>query len=727
MPRVVVRVVVTTVFTLSLSGIAVLLLPPIALAAGLSDATQLDPVQITASHQESGIQANAIGENQALIPGTVTLVDGNKLQQMPVNNLDDALRYVPGVVAESETGGKESFLSVRGSNLGALGYDNSGIKLFQDGLPVTTADGNNHNRLLDADNVRYLDVANGANALTYGASTLGGAINTVSRTALNSDPGELFIGGGSYGQETGRVSLGGVSGNFDGMLSLERSLWGGYREHGKEAASKVNANLGWQLTDSLDLRFYASHIDSKQQLAGALTRAQVDADPDQANPDALRGDYQKNVRSSRLATRGNWQIDENSYLEFGLSYEKQSLYHPIVAPVMVDFDGPGPQPPVEVFSLLVDTDQATTSGMTRYHLKQGNHNWLVGMTLSYTTDRGGNYRDKDGYRNGETDQVNTSASDSEFFALDRWQFIPAWTLIYGGQGVLTNRHDQNITDVNTPTPVPRNRKDRYDAFNPRAGLIHDLIPHNQVYVSISRLYEAPNNFDLDNVRTNGNGGAGDPQATLAAMHGISYETGLRGQLGEAQGALGKPRWHWAISLYHARLKNEILSVEVPGKPGTFMSGNVDNTIHEGIELQVGASLAVDGGWLEPLVSGSWNHFAFDDDSTYGNHDLPGAPHYQIHGEVIYRTAKGLFAGPTFQFVGDRFVDFANNYRVGGYGLLGLRAGYHRPGWDVYIGAGNLLDRDYIASASTQANASLADAVLYPGQPRSVYAGFHVNY
>ena len=96
-----------------------------------------------------GTRAESIRAAQAQVPGSVYAVDGQSLRERAVNNLADALRYVPGVMAGSNAGGDDMVLSIRGSNLNALSYDNSGVALFQDGLPVTTADGNNHNRMID--------------------------------------------------------------------------------------------------------------------------------------------------------------------------------------------------------------------------------------------------------------------------------------------------------------------------------------------------------------------------------------------------------------------------------------------------------------------------------------------------------------------------------------------------------------------------------------------------
>ena len=113
------------------------------------------------------------------------------------------------------------------------------------------------------------------------------------------------------------------------------------------------------------------------------------------------------------------------------------------------------------------------------------------------------------------------------------------------------------------------------------------------------------------------------------------------------------------------------------RPGTSLSTNIDKTTHAGIEALVGASFAIagDAHRLEPLLSMTLNDFSFDSDAVYGDNDLPAAPEYVVRGELLYRIASGFYAGPTFDFVGERFADFSNTYKVDSYQLLGLRGGF----------------------------------------------------
>ncbi len=679
-------------------------------AAESADPTTLDTIQVRAP------AFDAIKAEQRLTPGGVTVVDGETFYERTVNNMSDALRYVPGVWTESSAGGDAIFISSRGSNLDATSYDSNGVKLFQDGLPITTADGNNHNRFMDPMAARSLVFARGANALAYGASNLGGAVDFATPNARDSPTMQVFLSGGSDGLFNVRLTAGGVSGDLDAQLTLETRQFDGYREHGQQDRAGLYANAGWQVTDDFNLRAYATYVDNQEQLAGPLTRTAFNANPYQAQSSAITGNFQLNVRTTRLAAKGRWEIDANSGLEFGLSYEDQHLYHPIVDKILVDFDGPGPLQPVEVFSLLRDADQRTVAGMVRYNLVLGDHDVLAGLNIADTHEQGGNYRNDGGRRNGLSALTDKRSDSVEVFLVDRWKFAPDWILVYGAQGVVTGR-DVRTTDAGSGSVF--NPKADYSAFNPRVGVIHALNPASELFASVSRLYEAPTAFELED-DASGNG------STLDAMHGKVIELGLRSA---TAGTADETRWRWDVSAYYARLSDEILSIDDPAAPGTSLSANVDRTLHAGIEALLGASFPFGNGAhrIEPLVSASYNAFYFDGDSLYGDNDLPAAPDYLVRGEVLYRHASGFFAGPTLDVVGSRYADFSNSYRVDSYRLLGLRAGIDRQPWSVFGEVRNLLDKEYVGVLTVKDRAGADDALLQAGAPRSVYVGVRYRF
>lgn len=671
----------------------------------------LEEVVVTAQRIREQIAAE-----RALVPGGVTIVDGEALFERKVANLADMLRYVPGLWIESSAGSDEVSFSSRGSNLDATDYDRNGIKMMQDGLPVTTADGNNHNRVIDPLSAQHAVVARGANALTYGASTLGGAIDFLSPTARSSAPLSFYAQGGSHGLLNGRATVGGVRDALDGQLTLEAKEWDGYRDHSSLERSGAYANGAWQSAGGVTTRVYGTWLDYDLELPGALTRAEVDEDPDQAAPQALSGHYGKELETLRFAARTTWEIDEDSRLEAGISYEDQSLYHPIVDRILVDFDGPGPLPPVEVFSLIVDTDHREIGGMLRYQRRAGGHDLLFGLNYGNGSVEGGNYRNLEGQRNGLTEAVDNDSTSLEAFAVDRWRLNDDWTLVYGAQVVQASR---DVRTINAGSGEVRNPEDDYTAVNPRLGVIRTLGPGTELFASLSRLFEAPTTFELENdVRGN--------EATLDAMTGTVAELGLRSDTSREDGT----RWYWEASAYYAAIQDEILSIDDASAPGNTLTTNIDDTTHAGLEALVGASFPLGGSTthrLDPQVSATWNHFQFDSDPNYGNNDLPAAPEYFVRGELIYRHSSGFYAGPTFDLVGRRWADFANTYEVGSHELVGLRAGVTRDRWEVFAEAQNLADTDYIATVGVLTQAPADARVLYPGAPRSVYFGARVSF
>ncbi|MDX1574282.1 MAG: TonB-dependent receptor, partial [Methylophaga sp.] len=258
--------------------------------------------------------------------------------------------------------------------------------------------------------------------------------------------------------------------------------------------------------------------------------------------------------------------------------------------------------------------------------------------------------------------------------------------------------------------------------NPNIGLIYALTEKTSIYGNISRLYEPPTTYQLVDETASG------ANQELDAMRGTVAEIGTRGHYQQTN-QLG---WDWDISLYHAEIRDEILSTEPPGKVGTSDTTNIDKTTHTGLEALLSANYQLDPNGthsLNPVLSLTLNHFQFDDDAQWGNNDLPAAPDYALRGEVMYRHANGFYAGPTVDVIGQRYADFANSYKIDNYALMGLKAGWQNETQSlrVFAEVRNLFDRDHITTHSVMTTAIADDDILYPGEPRSAYVGFEYRY
>lgn len=646
-----------------------------------------------------------------LTPGGVTLIDGDILRERNVSSLSDMLRYVPGVWTSSQNGDDGIFISSRGSNLDATDFDRNGVKMLQDGLPITTADGNNHNRIIDPLSTRYAVFARGANAVKYGASTLGGAVNFVTPTAYDSPAAQLYINGGSHGQLQGRATFSHVFDNeLDGLVTVEGKQWDGFRDHNEQKRFGLYANAGWQIADSVGARLYVNYVDNEQQLPGSLSRSQVATDRDQARPAALSGDFQLNLETWRVASKTTWQIDDQRRLDIGFSIEEQSLFHPIVDKVTV--------PPFGVVfnGLLIDTDHRDLGFMLRYQQQSVSHDLLFGINFGKGRVDGEHFGNAGGVRDGLSTLIDQDAMQLESFVMDRWKIDDQWLLVPSVQLVAASREINNLDVAST---ITRNPEDVYITVNPGLGLIFNVRQGIDLFANISRLYEPPTNFELDDdVRGS--------DAALDAMQGTVIEAGTRGQYASATGNT----WEWDISLYYAWIRDEILSVEDPAAPGTSLSTNVDRTVHAGVESLLSANVALDAAGrhrIEPKLSLSLNRFRFDDDPVNGNNELPAAPGYVLRGEIIYRHANGFYAGPTFEAVDERFADFANSFVVDDYNLVGFLTGWAGDKVNVYLEINNLLDEEFIATHSVRDRAATDAEILNPGAPLSAFVGMGIRY
>ncbi|NRA85524.1 MAG: TonB-dependent receptor plug domain-containing protein, partial [Gammaproteobacteria bacterium] len=119
------------------------------------------------------------------IAGGTNLIELSKLPARQAT-LQDALGFEPGIIMQSFFGGNDQpRLNIRGSGVQSNPV-NRGVMLLQDGLPLNQADGSFVIGFLDPKSADMVAVYRGANGLRYGATTLGGAVNMISKNGTNS-------------------------------------------------------------------------------------------------------------------------------------------------------------------------------------------------------------------------------------------------------------------------------------------------------------------------------------------------------------------------------------------------------------------------------------------------------------------------------------------------------------------------------------------------------------
>ena len=203
-----------------------------------TDAASLQPVAaangpVMPGTRSGSLTVPTVAEARAEInqtPGGVALVPGTAYQEStPAVTLKDILDYVPGVFVQPKWG-EDSRLSIRGSGL-SRNFHLRSVQLFMDGIPMNTSDGYGDFQEIDPTVYKYVEVYKGANALQYGANSLGGAINFVMPSGYTSDLARVRTDFGSFDFKKVAASSGAVVGPIDYFINTTWQEETGFRDH----------------------------------------------------------------------------------------------------------------------------------------------------------------------------------------------------------------------------------------------------------------------------------------------------------------------------------------------------------------------------------------------------------------------------------------------------------------------------------------------------------------
>jgi iron complex outermembrane receptor protein len=636
------------------------------------------------------------------IPGGASIVDLNQVREGRQATWSDSLGMAPGVYIQDRFGSEEARLAIRGSGLSRT-YHGFGTKVMQDGVPINYADGMFDMQTLDPNASRYVEVLRGPNATTYGATTLGGAINFVAPTGYTSPSfvGKAEVGSFGYnkifGSTAGVMKPTEAGGNvWDYYVAGSQTKQDGFRQHAEMENQKLLANFGVKVNKDVESRFYVAAVRSRTQLPGYLTKAQLESTPNIRNSGAAYvndNNQRRDVDSQRLANKTTVRVGNNVY-EFAAYVMNYSLWHPIS------------------FS-VIQQDVGTQGGHIKFTNTSGANQLTVAYLPSAGTTKGTSHApNANGLVTGNPSSVYQQKSvNHTFFVENKYRLSDKTTLVGALQYDKANR---KVSDV---VSLANNYDHNFSQWSPRVGVTHDLTPKQQVFASVSRNFEAPIH-----------GLAGSTTLATKAQSGTTFEIGTRGEA-----SAGVSQYGWDATYYRSNLKNEFLSAcVVPGcSPAPTI--NVPKSIHQGLELGLSHLYARK---VDTRLSLLYSDFKFVDNTAYGNNQLPGFPPIIVRAESLYRFGAevngkpSFYAGPKIEWVPSKApMDNTNTVYRDGYTLIGFKAGQAiDKKWSWFADARNLTNKKYAADSNISANlnGNGAGALYYPGNGRSIYVGIEAK-
>ena len=633
------------------------------------------------------------------IPGGTETVDAERYLTGRASTFAETFFLSPGVVAQPRFGSDEARISIRGSGLQRT-FHGRGIRLMQDGIPLNLADGGFDMQSVDPLAASHINIWRGGNALSNGSTTLGGAIDYLSHTGHSAPGYSARAEAGSYEYLRARFAGGITEGSSDLYFSLSHASQNGYRDHAEQSAQRFFANYGIRLRDDLETRFFLTAIHTDSDLPGSLTKAEMEANPRQADGSffgALRFDNRRDYELFRFANKTTLR-DGNNTWDFTAGYTYKDLDHPIT-------------PFVGVIDQL-SNDLAFGTVFTNTDELGGRENrFRSGLSFTYGNTTNSVFVNNLGARGSLNNRDDQTATNLEGFIenrhhlTDELSFTAALAAAYS-----TRENDREFTLAPPPPGTVTTYDDSYANIAPSLGLLHEK-DGIQWFTGISRSFEPPS--FAETVTAN---------IARDAQTANTIEAGTRGTRSFAK---------WDATLYYSQVKDELLTIT---DPGTLVSTtkNADDTIHYGIEL--GAELDLLGNaWTDQAAQDrlvfrtayTYGSFKFDGDPTYGDNRIAGLPPHLVRGELLWENAEGYYVGPTFEWVPVKsFIDHRNTFAADPYALLGFKFGRRvSEGISWFVEAKNLTDEVHAATHGVIDNAGGTDQRQFlPGDGRSVFAG-----
>jgi Fe(3+) dicitrate transport protein len=670
--------------------------PPAAGAGGEKEPVPLEEVRV----RESLYPARPPD-----FPGTINVVPKEEIERLRPVHVGEVLQRVPGIVYVDEDGrGFKPDIGLRGLNP----TRSRNVLLLVDGVPIQPS--------LYGDPAAYyhvpverlerVEVIKGGSAILYGANTVGGVINYITRrppeTPLEVAIRESF---GSHNAFTSDLVAGGTIGRLGYLASYLRRQGDGFRDNLDFAVNDGTLKLHGDLGDRSALAFTFNYHDEDEGTAGGLTPAEfrrsIRLNPtpnDRFEATRFGGDltYAKHLGPyGAIRTLLFGSFFERNWFIAGRSTTQNNQFRR-------KFDVIGVEPQYTLgYSLPILGANTLTAGFRIY--------------VDRETDRqvrGASPKARSGttVENAELGTIAYAVyAQNEFGLTERFKVTPGLRLEF----IRLTRDDF--------VRASRGESASREAV-PAIGASYRVGPGTVVFANVQRSFKPPEFREAIDPTT------GTDQ-DLEAQRGTTYEMGLR--------ANPAAWWSADVSLFRLDFENQIIS-----EAGRLV--NAQDTRHQGIEAAVtlGLTEMLRGplGVALPAWLGDFTlHYSatfLDTEFTGGRfkgNRLPFAPSHQHYWSVRYTHPGGWAVSLDGRQVGEQFPDSANTRPENASGTLGviprytvwdLNAEYRWARWgSAFLSVKNLFDNRYFTFRGNLAGSP----GIFPAPDRTVEGGLTLRF
>ncbi len=587
-------------------------------------------------------------------------IEAEQLRAEQREDVAQALDALPGVTLTRVGARNEAAVYVRG-------FDLRQVPLYIDGVPVYVP----YDGYVDLGRFTTFDLAEvnlekGFSSVLYGANTLGGAINLVSRRPQRALEGEVGVGytqGSESGSDSKRswVNLGSRQGRWYAQLSgawLDQESYalsddyrpagsedGGLRDNAYRTDTRLGLKLGY--TPRAGEEYALGYVDQNGEKG---TPPYAGSDP------SVRARYWQwpywDKQSLYLISRT--PMGEGAYL-------KTRLYHDTFENALSSYDDASYTTQNRPYAFQSWYDDYSHGASVEYGVPLGVH--LIKLAAHYKLDHHEETNLGDPALTFEDRTYSLGLEDTLTLDTERY-------LVFGLG--YDRRESLRADDYDGTTISPFSANDA-DTWNPQVGYFARLDAAREWRLSLAMKSRFPTIKDRYSYRL----GSAIPNPDLAVERATTLEFGWVQRL--------QRHTRLDATLFYSDIRDLIQSVDLD--PNTYQLQNIGKVRAYGGELALTTLL---GDAL--LLSAQYSHLNRDNRSS--DLYLTGTPKQKLAASLTWYAHADLDLSLNAQHEGARYSS-SDGTQVAAFTLLGLRADW-RPlaAVTARLGVSNLADVDY---------------------------------
>ena len=596
-------------------------------------------------------------------------------------SLGESMRSVPGLfIMNDENFAQDIRLSIRGfGSRSAFGI--RGIKLFVDGFPQTTADGQSQVDNINLSFIQSAEIIRGSSSSIYGNAS-GGVIQLFTEPYPKQRQIKSSISIGDFGYRNIQSSIGDGANAQKYMLKVSSKSYDGYRDNSEMNSFNINMKSLFELNQNSTLSMHYNYVNSPlSNDPGSLNKEQAEENRRSARIQNI--DYQsgEKVLQHRLGASYKLKISNRSKLNISSFYTKRIFSNKL------PFENGG----------QVDLKRSYWGLSAKYiidnYFLKKPLSTTIGVDFSDQSDRRKRYNNVKGIRGSKVFDQLESFINKAFYFQQSYLLNDKINVIWGSRWdddkiesvdyYLFDGLGSGFTNLKNTSPF--------------IGMTYLINNNSSIFANFSNHYETPTLNELSNDPDSAS--IGGFNSRLNPQVSNSFEIGLKGYV--------RDDLFYEFSLYRSKIDNEITSFELESSPGKTYYRNVGETQKEGIEVSLSTNL---GNNIRADLAYTYSQFEFSNyiknNQDLNGNRLPGLPQNLLNTDIYYINPKGYFMVMGFSRYSNIYLNDSNDQSTNPYSILNLRLGNEFQIFGsrlkVHVGANNVLNESYYSNLRVNA-------------------------